>query len=206
MLNFVHLHVHSHYSRGWGVGTIEDICRAARKMGMDRLALTDTNGLYGLIFFLQAARENGIRPIVGTEIIKGRHRAVLLAKNRTGYENLSRITSDRHCDQDFDLIKSLRERREGLILFSDDFRLLKALKRDSLEDLFVEMSPGYTMHTCYAFSRTSGIPPLATNRVYLIGKEQFPLHRILRAVDMNSKLSRLTREDTCREHKPPAVC
>ena len=35
---------------------------------MDRLALTDTNGLYGLIFFLQAAKEAGIRPIVGVEV------------------------------------------------------------------------------------------------------------------------------------------
>ncbi len=64
----------------------------------------------------------------------------------------------------------------------------------------MEMSPGYSMHKCYAFSRESAIPPLATNRVYLIRKDQFPLHRILRAVALNSKLSRLTVEDTCREH------
>ncbi len=199
-MNFVHLNVHSHYSRGWGLGTIEELCRSAKEQGMDRLALTDTNGLYGLIYFIQTAREVGIQPIVGSELTTDEHRAVLLVRNHEGYANLCRIISGRQCHQDFDLIKSLRERREGLLIFSDDFTLLKALKRDSKEDLFVEMSPGYNMAGCYAFSRKSGIPPLATNRVCLIRADQFPLHRILRAVALNSKLSRLRCQDTCREH------
>jgi len=200
MNSFVHLNVHSHYSKGWGMGSIEELCRSAKEHGMDRLALTDTNGLYGLLYFIQTAKEMGIQPIVGSELVTDKYRAVLLTRNREGYANLCRIISDRHCHQGFDLIKSLKERREGLIIFSDDFMLLKALKRDSKEDLFVEMSPGYNMASCYAFSRKSGIPPLATNRVYLIRADQFPLHRILRAVALNSKLSRLRYEDTCREH------
>jgi error-prone DNA polymerase len=200
MNSFVHLNVHSHYSKGWGMGTIEDLCRSAREQGMDRLALTDINGLYGLIFFLRAARETGIQPIVGSELITDTHRAVLLVRDREGYANLCRIISDRHCHQGFDPIKALRDRREGLIVLSDDPPLLKALKRDAKEDLFVELSPGYNMAGCYAFSRTSGIPPVATNRAYLVTADQFPLHRVLRAVALNSKLSRLGPGDTCREH------
>ncbi|MBN1849234.1 MAG: DNA polymerase III subunit alpha [Deltaproteobacteria bacterium] len=200
MINFIHLHVHSHFSKGWGIGSIEELCQCARAYHMDRFALTDTNGLYGLVFFVQSAMEMGIKPIVGSEIVCDNHRAVLLVRGHEGYANLCRIISDRHCHEDFDLIQSLRQRRNGLIIFSDDFRLLKVLKKDALEDLYVEMSPGYSMHSCYAFSRESGIPPLATNRVYLVHKDQCPLHRILRAVALNSKLSRLTPNDTCREH------
>ena len=76
-MNFVHLNVHSHYSKGWGIATIEGLCRSAKEQGMKKLALTDTNGLYGLIFFLQTAREMGIHPIVGSEIRTGDRRAVL---------------------------------------------------------------------------------------------------------------------------------
>jgi error-prone DNA polymerase len=157
------------------MATIEDLCRCAKEQGMDRLALTDTNGLYGLIYFIEAAKETGIQPIVGSEIVTGKHRAVLLVRTPAGYANLCRIISARHCHQDFDLIKSLKEMRRGLIIFSDDFTLLKALKKNAVEDLFVEMSPGYNMAGCYAFSRQSGIPPLATNRVYLLKPDQFPL-------------------------------
>ena len=200
MNDFVHLNVHSHYSKGRGMGTIEELCRVAGARGMKRLALTDTNGLYGLVFFVRTAREMGIDPIVGSEVTANGRRAVLLVRNPRGYANLCRVISDRHCRQDFDLPRSLREGREGLIIFSDDFRLLKALRRDSKEDLFVEMSPGYNMAGCYAFSRRIGIPPLATNRVYLAREEQYPFHRILRAVALNTKLSRLERGDTCQEH------
>ncbi len=68
-MEFIHLNVHSHYSKGWGVGTIEDLCRAARDLGMNRLALTDTNGLYGLVFFVQTARKWALQPIVGSELV-----------------------------------------------------------------------------------------------------------------------------------------
>ncbi len=166
-------------------------------MGMKRLALTDTNNLYGMIFFIQCAGEMGIDPIVGSEILCDNHRALLLVKDRHGYANLCRIISDRHCNAAFDLVQILREKREGLIILSDDFRLLRALKREGLEDLYVELSPGYHMGKCYAFARESRIPPVATNRVYLVEKDQFPIHRILQAISLNTKLSRLVPEDTC---------
>ena len=197
---FIHLNVHSEYSRGWGVGSVEGLCLAAGKLGIKQLALTDTNGLYGMIFFLEAAREAGITPILGSEILFDGRRAVLIVKNRDGYANLCRILSDRHCRRDFDLVQTIRERRHGLVVFSDDLSLLKALKRDSTEDLYVEMSPGFQMGRCYAFSRQSGIPPVATNRVYLMAKDQFRLHGILRAASLNTKLSRLTDDDKCRSH------
>jgi error-prone DNA polymerase len=197
---FVHLNVHSDYSRGWGVASIESLCRRARSLGLDRLALTDTNGVYGLVFFVQRAKEMGITPIVGSELLCDGRRAVLLVKNAQGYANLCHIISARHCHAAFDPVRAISERRRGLIIFSDDFTLLKALKHDSTKDLFVEMSPGYQMSRCHAFSRKSGIPLLATNRVYMAEKNQFRLHTILRAMSLNTKLSRLAEADLCREY------
>jgi error-prone DNA polymerase len=196
-MSFIHLNVHSHYSRGWGLAGLEELCQAAKEQGLDRLALTDTNGLYGLIPFIQTARDYGLKPIVGSEIKTADQRVVALVRDPSGYANLCRLLSDRHCCQDFDLAAALKERRRGLILFSDDFSLLKALKKESVDDLYVELSPGYDSARAYAFSRQSDIPPLASNRVYLTRPEQFGLHLILRAVDLNSKLSRLEAKDTC---------
>ncbi len=197
---FVHLNVHSDYSKGWGVASIEDLCRRAKDLQMDRLALTDTNGVYGLVFFVQLAKEMGLTPIVGSELLCNGRRAVLLVKSARGYANLCHIISASHCHADVDLVRAISRRRRGLIIFSDDFPLLKALKRASMEDLFVEMSPGYHMAQCHAFSRESGIPPLATNRVYMAEQHQFRLHRILRAMSRNTKLSRLSMGDLCRDY------
>lgn len=48
-MSFVHLHTHSSYSPMSGVPTVEALCQAAKAQGLDFLALTDTNGLYGAI-------------------------------------------------------------------------------------------------------------------------------------------------------------
>src|SRR5881397_4125122 len=65
---FVHLHVHSNFSFCRGADRLESLVVAARKRGYDSLALTDTNGLYGLVWFLDAAKAAGLRPIVGAEV------------------------------------------------------------------------------------------------------------------------------------------
>ena len=57
---FVHLHVHSDYSPMEGVSSLTALCEAARAQGADTLALTDTNGLYGAIRFLEIAKETGL--------------------------------------------------------------------------------------------------------------------------------------------------
>ena len=65
---FVHLHVHSHFSFGRGAASPVELVAAAHAQGARTLALTDRNNLYGLIWFLMAAQEAGIRPLVGAEI------------------------------------------------------------------------------------------------------------------------------------------
>src|SRR5439155_27097442 len=70
VLSFVHLHVHSHYSVMRGVDTLEALAQAARERGMDRFALTDTNALYGFVFYRQICAEAGLTPIAGAEVVE----------------------------------------------------------------------------------------------------------------------------------------
>ena len=65
---FTHLNTHSHYSLLRGTASPEAICAAVKDACMDSVALTDTNGLYGLLLFLEAAKDHGLRPIVGAEV------------------------------------------------------------------------------------------------------------------------------------------
>src|SRR5258705_12477910 len=65
---FVHLHCHSHYSFLRGVNPPEEIIAAAVKLKMSAVALTDANGMYAAVPFYQAAREAGVKPIVGVTL------------------------------------------------------------------------------------------------------------------------------------------
>lgn len=188
---FVHLHTHSSYSAMWGVPTVEALCHAVKEQGQEFLALTDTNGLYGAIRFLEVAREHELKPIIGAELISGMHRAVLLAKNHTGYANLCRILSARHCDESFDFIETVTLHRTGLVVLSDDPVALTAWQAESAEDLYVELTPGPTLQNAVALSRRLRLPPVATTRAAFLQPADYQAHRLLRAIAKNTTLSRL---------------
>ena len=193
---FVHLHVHSSLSPNWGLHSPETICAQAVAMGCPTIALTDRNGFYAIPRFLQAAREAGIAPIIGCEAVTALNRAVLLARDEEGYANIARLLSDLHCRKKFDLLQGLAEFRRGVVVISDDAKLLSTLKKDSDEALFVELSPGHALHRSLALARDLKLPPVATSRALLLSRDDFHLHRVLRAIHLNTKLSRLKAEET----------
>ena len=105
---FTHLHVHSEYSLLDGSCKIKELAARAKELGMDSMAITDHGVMYGVIDFYRAAREVGIKPIIGCEVYvapgsrfdrentNGEDRyyhLVLLAENDTGYHNLLKIVS-----------------------------------------------------------------------------------------------------------------
>ncbi|MBS0151046.1 MAG: DNA polymerase III subunit alpha [Nitrospira sp.] len=194
---FVHLHTHSSYSPMSGIPTLETLCQAARKQGAEYLGLTDTNGLYGAIHFLGVAREGGLKPILGAELVHGPHRAVLLAKTPSGYGNLCRILSARHCDESFNFIKTVAQHRAGLVILSDAQRALSEWQKDSKDDLYVELTTGPALAEAVAFSRAHKLPPVATTRAHFLMPSDYQVHRLLRAIAENTTLSRLKAEQCC---------
>src|SRR6476661_6938960 len=110
--DFTHLHVHSEFSLLDGLGRITELVDAAAAAGMDSMALTDHGALYGAVAFYQAARNKGIKPILGVETYVARRsmadkegkadsqpfHLILLAKDWTGYQNLCRLVTDAHID------------------------------------------------------------------------------------------------------------
>ena len=180
-----------------GVPTVEALCQVARTQGHEAIALTDTNGLYGAIRFLDVARQAGLRPILGAELIHGAHRAVLLAKTPTGYANLCRVLSARHGDPAFDVITTVARHRTGLMLLTDDRTALTAWRRDAPDDLYVELTPGPGLHEAVTLSRKLNLPPVATTRASFLQPSDYQAHRLLRAIALNTTLSRLRAEDCC---------
>ncbi|MBT1070529.1 DNA polymerase III subunit alpha [Pelotalea chapellei] len=199
MHDFVHLHVHSSSSPAWGIHSPEALCVAARNMGLTTLALTDRNGLYAIPRFIAAAREAGIAPLIGAEAVTDRHRAVLLARDETGYANLCRLLSDLHCCKGFELPAALSRYRQGLVVISDDRNLLTVLAAEERSNLFVEVSPGHNLSAALALAEELSLPPVATCRALFLEQEDIHLHRVLRAIHLTSKLSRLKAEECAKE-------
>ncbi len=208
MTSLVHLHVHSDYSPMRGVSPLEALCALAQQHGSPAMALTDTNGLYGAIRFIEQAKQHGLRPILGAELTTDNHRAVLLVKTPDGYANLCRLLSERHGNPAFDVLTSVSRYRNGIIIFTDDKAALMRWAEESRHDLYVELTPGPAMQEALFFSRQAKLPPVATNRVYFSGPDGFSTHRLLRAITLNTTLSRLPKEACCTARQwlmPPAL-
>ncbi|HEX5963611.1 MAG TPA: DNA polymerase III subunit alpha [Gemmatimonadales bacterium] len=108
-MSFVHLHTHSEYSLLDGANQIPELVAHVKKLGMDSLAVTDHGNMHAAWEFYEHAKAHKIRPILGFEayLAFGPRTArekpagapapyshlVLLARNRTGYHNLVRLTS-----------------------------------------------------------------------------------------------------------------
>jgi error-prone DNA polymerase len=189
---FTHLNVHSNYSFCRGASRIEDLVEAALGRGMSKLALTDINGIYGLVWFLQCAAEHALEPIVGADLRAGGERAIALVRNREGYSRLCALISAIHLKPDATLSGLLLDNRKGLIILTDMIPLADALARQTgTERLYVELNDPAAEARLVEFAHSTGIPVAATNDVYFGGADDFALHRLLRAIALNTCLSRV---------------
>ncbi|MFW5966272.1 MAG: PHP domain-containing protein, partial [Persicimonas sp.] len=153
MADFVHLHLHTHYSLLDGAIKLPDLMERVTELGMDAVAMTDHGNMYGAVNFQKAANAADVKPIIGSEMYltpenfreatdpKSYH-VTLLAKDLTGYQNLSYLnsmawlegyherTETPRIDRDL-----LAEHREGLVCLSGDLggEINQAILNDEMD-------------------------------------------------------------------------
>jgi len=226
---FAHLHVHTEYSLLDGMCRVPQLVARAKELGMDSLAITDHGVMYGAIQFYQAAKAAGIKPIIGCEVYvaqenrfnknsqgKDTDHLVLLAKNVTGYQNLTQLVSRGHVESfyykprlDKELLKQYKN---GLIAMSaclggeiprlilngriQEAREAALWYRDTFgEDYYLEVMrhPIAELQQVnlelIAISQETGIPLVATNDTHYINKEDADMQDILVCIGTNTTIN-----------------
>ena len=134
--DYVHLHNHTHHSLLDGLTKIPDLVALVKEMGMDAAAITDHGTMSGVVEFYKAARDKGIKPIIGIEAYvatrsrfdrdpqkdKARYHLTILAMNDIGYKNLMKLSTAANLEgmyykprMDRELLEKYNE---GLIIMS----------------------------------------------------------------------------------------
>lgn len=193
---FVHLNTHSTYSAMMGTITIDQLLICARQCKQSAMALTEVNSLRSFIHFIQKAKEADILPIAGTNIITDNFDLILLAENQKGYENICHIISDVKADKEITLKKLLKKQNAGVFILTHQRTALAELRKYiSATHLFVELRCGMSEAEARAMAREFGLELVATGDVYFRHSKEQKTHKILRAIEKNTTLSALTKND-----------
>jgi DNA polymerase-3 subunit alpha len=152
--SFVHLHNHTHYSVLDGLSKIPALINTVKKLGMEAVAITDHGTMSGVLEFYKAAKDAGIKPILGMEAYvatrsrhdrdpqkdKARYHLIILAMNKVGYQNLMRLSSTANLEGmyykpriDHELLEKYNE---GLIILSGcaSGEVAENLRNDNYEE------------------------------------------------------------------------
>ncbi len=226
MSEFIHLHNHSHYSLQDAACTVDGLVNAAVENNMKSVALTDHGVMYGAAEFYKKATKAGIKPIIGMEAYivaegsrkekgasatngkrkKHYHHLILLAKNQTGYKNLSKLSTLGHTEGFYykpriDL-ELLQQYHEGLVclsacasgvvsvhLVNGDFEKAKrtaiTYKEIFGEDFYLEIQNHFMevdkpiLAGMPKLSKELGISLVATNDCHYIKHDHATAHNIL---------------------------
>jgi DNA polymerase-3 subunit alpha len=237
MCQFSHLHVHTQFSLLDGAASIQSLYKKAIREKMPAIAITDHGNMFGAFEFVSEAykhkNEDGslkVKPIVGCEfyVVEDRHRKifskeqkderyhqVLLAKNKTGYQNLVKLTSLGYIEGLYSkyprIDKSLIEKyHEGLIattccigayvpqtiLHDGEEKAETEFKwwLDMFgEDYFVELQrhnikeQEQINNTLLKFAKKYNVPVIATNDSHYTDREDYNAHDILLCINTGEK-------------------
>ncbi len=240
---FIHLHTHSHYSLLDGLSKIDGMVALAKEYGMPAIGLTDHGNMYGAIDFYKTCKEQGVKPIIGVEayianrtrfdkepaVDNKRYHLTLLAKNKTGYQNLIQLVTASHLEgyyykprMDLDL---LRAHSEGLICLSGCFgsELSHALRNKNdaeaervatmyreifgKENYFFEIMhhPGVphlmeVREQIVRLGKKLDIPLVATADSHYLHEDDSRAHETLLAIQTNSDMNDENRFSMASDH------
>lgn len=191
---FVHLHNHSRYSPLDGLISLDSWMEIAQKNFWPYLALTDSNGVYGMMNFIDRCKDHHLRPIVGCAFFSDQYYFTALAIGKDGLPFLYHLISLHHqkitCDV---MIREISRSLENLVVFSDDEKFLAKIinvsRNFASDHIYFELTPGFSSHEIINRINQLHIPLLGTYRVRMVKQDDFYFYRLLRAIKENKRYS-----------------
>ena len=190
----MYLNVRSYYSFKFGTLSIRNLLEAASRQGVKRMAITDINSTAGIIEFFREAPKFGIAPVAGVEF-RNQHLTlyIALAQNIHGMEEINRFLSA-HLQQNLPFPEKAPEFSHVRVIYPYRRNMSTVLRPWEYvgikpEDLLRFRLDGTTRIL------TKQLTALLT--VTISGPDEFRLHRLLRAIHLNTLHSKLPPESIC---------
>lgn len=188
------LNCHSYHSLRYGTISIQDLVRQAVDHQLQTLALTDINTVTGIYDFLKLCTENDIKPIIGMEIrIKNQLYYICLAKNQKSVGEINRLLTNYNCEG-IEISKQNPMLKDTIVIYPlqnipeilQDFEYI-GIRPEELNQLLKPQLKKW-------ISKMVILQPVTVTT-----RQDYNLHKILRAIDKNTLISKLENDDYCKE-------
>jgi len=188
------LNCHSFHSLRYGTLSVEELVQQAHSLGVKELILTDINTITAIYDFKKECEKVGIKPIAGIEVRKdNRLFYIAIAKEFSGIGEVNKVLTDHNCHGGE--LSEIAPVFENVFIVYPIDNIPPKLKENEFigvreEELNLLIRPEFKML----------IPKMVVlYPVTFSTKKEYNLHRILRAIDNNTLLSKLAEQDVCRK-------
>lgn len=187
----MYLNCHTYYSLRFGTISEVELLELAEKNQIDQLALTDINNTSAGLNFVRKAQEKGIKPILGIDFRNGMDPCFIgLAKNNHGYQELNIFMSE-HLHHDKKIESRAPVFSHAFVIYPFEKVLLN--KQESfLEHEFIGISIKDLRRLPFTKIMNFKDKLVVQQAVTFRNKSDFNAHRLLRAIDNNVLLSKLS--------------
>lgn len=188
----MYLNCHSYHSLRYGTIPLEDLVKQAAVCGVRAMALTDINTVTGIYDFIRACGEAGISPLVGMEFRDNNEKRFIgIARNAKGLAEMNRFRTMHNFDGT-PLPLSAPAFENTYVIYPMELAP-EALRENEYIGIRPEqLSLLYHERWKEKISRMVVLQPVSFRT-----KKEYNLHRILRAIDTNIILSKLSEDDCC---------
>ncbi|ESU26668.1 DNA polymerase III alpha subunit [Flavobacterium limnosediminis JC2902] len=188
------LNCHSYHSLRYGTISISDLVAQAVEAKANAMALTDINTVTGIYDFVKECEAVNIKPLVGIEFRwDNKLHYIGLAKNSAGVAEMNRFLTQHNFDST--PLPEFAPEFENTVIIYPFGKQPEQLK----ENEYVGIRPEQLLKLYNPEWRSKIEKMVVWQPVTFTTKKEFNLHKILRAIDLNTILSKLTPEDYCAE-------
>ena len=186
------LNCHSFHSLRYGTLSVEELVKQAHQLGTKELVLTDINTVSAIYDFKKVCEKHDIKPIAGVEIRKdNRLLYIAVAQEFSGIGEINRMLTASNCDG-AELTETAPEFSKVFIIYP-----LSNLPETLKENEFIGIREEEINLLVRPEFKTKITKMAVLHPVTFSTKKEYNLHRILRAIEKNTLLSKLTSEDIC---------
>jgi len=193
----MYLNCHSYYSLRYGTFSEIELLELAKKNDVQTLALTDINNTSACLNFIRKAKDYNINPVVGIDFRNGAKQLYVgLAKNNEGFRELNQFLSQ-HSEHKIELPERAPHFDNSVIIYPFE-RVLQLEKSSFADHEFIGVSIEELRKLRFSKLKNLEDKLVVLQTVTIREKKDFNAHRLLRAIDNNTLLSKLEKSEECK--------